>query len=111
MPKFAGKLEPNPIEEVKMVRSNEEKAEVLDTSHVPEYNYTIVDFVKMISMKYSLPEVTNNEAYNVFVEQVVAKVRELDDERKKLCSKLPAKQVKEICPRGNNKVIIYFLIS
>jgi hypothetical protein len=43
-------------------------------------------------MKYPLPEVTNDEAYNVFVEQVVAKVRELDDERKKLFSKLPAKQ-------------------
>ena len=31
-------------------------------------------------------------AYNVFVEQVAAKVRELDDERKKLYSKLQAKQ-------------------
>ena len=90
--KFVGKSEPNPIEEVKMVSNNEEKAEVLDTSHVPEYNYTIADFVKMISMKYPLPEVTNDEAYNVFVEQVAAKVRELDDERKKLYSKLPAKQ-------------------
>ena len=27
--KFAGKPEPNPVEEVKMVRSNKEKAEVL----------------------------------------------------------------------------------
>jgi hypothetical protein len=75
-----------------MVRSNEEKTEELGTSHVPEYNYTIADFVKMISMKYPLPEVTNNEACNVFIEQVAAKVCELDDERKKLYSKLPAKQ-------------------
>ena len=66
--KFAGKPEPNPVEEVKMVRSNKDKAEVLDTSHVPEYNYTVADFVKMIPMKYPLPEVTNNEAYDVFVE-------------------------------------------
>src|SRR3990170_9082619 len=35
--KLAGKPEPNPVEEVKMVRSNEAKDEVLDTSHVPEY--------------------------------------------------------------------------
>ena len=49
-----------------------------------EYNYTIAYFVKMIYMKYPLPEVTNNEAYNVFVEQVEAKVCELDDESKKL---------------------------
>ena len=90
--KFARKPEPNPIEEVKVVRSNEEKTEVLDTSHVPEYNYTVAYFVKMISMKYPLPQVTNKEAYNVFIEQVATKVRELDDERKKLYSKLPAKQ-------------------
>src|SRR3990170_6521447 len=89
--KFAGKLKPNLVEEVKMVRSNEEKAEVLDTSHVPEYNYTVADFVKMISMKYPLPEVTNDEAYNVFVEHVAAKVRELDDRKMLLC-KLLAKQ-------------------
>ena len=34
--KFARKPEPNPIEEVKMVRSNEEKSEVIDTIHVLE---------------------------------------------------------------------------
>ena len=42
--KFAGKPEPNQIEEVKLVRNNKEKDDVLDTSHVPEYNYTIADF-------------------------------------------------------------------
>jgi hypothetical protein len=35
-------------------------------------------------MKYLLPKVSNNEAYNVFVEQVAVKIHELDDERKKL---------------------------
>ena len=64
-----------------MVRSNEEKTEELDTSHVPEYNHTIADFVNMISMKYPLPEVSNDEAYNVFVDLVVDKVRELDDKK------------------------------
>ena len=49
--KFAVKPESNPLENVKMVRSNEEKTEEIDTSHVPEYNYTISDFVKMISVK------------------------------------------------------------
>ena len=33
--KLAHKPEPSPIEEVKMVRTNEEKVEVFDTSHVP----------------------------------------------------------------------------
>uniref|UniRef100_A0A8R7P0D4 Aspartic peptidase DDI1-type domain-containing protein n=1 Tax=Triticum urartu TaxID=4572 RepID=A0A8R7P0D4_TRIUA len=90
--KFAGKSEPNPVEDVKMVRSNEETTEELDTRHVPEYNYNITYFVKMISMKCPLPKVINNEAYNVFVEHVAAKVCELDDKRKKLYSQLPAKQ-------------------
>uniref|UniRef100_A0A8R7VAG5 Aspartic peptidase DDI1-type domain-containing protein n=1 Tax=Triticum urartu TaxID=4572 RepID=A0A8R7VAG5_TRIUA len=90
--KFAGKPRPNTVEDVKMVRSNDEKTKELDTSHVPEYNYTVADFVKMISMKYPLLEVTNNEAYNVFFEQVAAKVRKLGDEIKKLYNKLPAKQ-------------------
>ena len=90
--------EPNLVEDINMVRSNEEKTKQLDTSHVPEYNYVVVDFVKIISMKYPLPKVTNNEAYNVFIELVAAKVRELDDERKKLYSKLPAKRVEAFEP-------------
>ena len=51
--KFAGKPEPNPVEDVKMMRSSEENAEELDKSHVPEYTYTVADFVKMIAMKYT----------------------------------------------------------
>jgi hypothetical protein len=88
--KFAGKPKPNPVEDVKMMRSSKENAEELDKSHVPEYTYTVADFVKMIEMKHPLPEVSNDETYNVFVDHVVAKVCELDDERKKLFSKLPA---------------------
>ena len=40
--KFAGKPEPNPVEDVKMMRSSEENAEELDKSHVPEYTYTLL---------------------------------------------------------------------
>ena len=80
---FEGKPEPNPVQDVKMMRINEENAEEFDKSHVPEYTYMVADFMKMIAMKHSLPEVTNDEAYNVFVDHVAAKVRELDDERKK----------------------------
>ena len=46
----------------------------------------------MIATKHPLPEVSNDEAYNIFVDHVAAKVRGLDDEGKKLYSKLPAKQ-------------------
>ena len=85
--KFAGKPEPNLVEDVKMMRSSEENAEELDKSHVPEYTYIVADFVKMIAMKHPLLEVSNDKAYNVFVDHVAAKVRELDDERKKLFGK------------------------
>ena len=53
---------------------------------------------KMIAMKHPLPKVSNDEAYNVFVDHVAAKVRELDDERKKVYSKLSAKQEDSLEP-------------
>lgn len=46
----------------------------------------------MLTLKHPLPEVSNDEAYNCFIEHVPTKVRELDDKRKKLYGKLPAKQ-------------------
>lgn len=74
-----------------MIRSSKENAKELDKSHVPEYTYTVANFVKTIAMKRPLPEV-NDEAYNHFVDHVVAKACELDDERQKLFVKQPAKQ-------------------
>ena len=97
-----------------MMRSSEENVEELDKSHVLEYTYTVADFVKMIGMKHPLPEVSNNEAYNVIVDHVAAMVHELDDERKKLFGKLPAKQEDIIEPTieikiGMNKFNVYVL--
>ena len=57
-----------------------------------EYTYTVTDFIKMIAMKHPLPEVSNDEAYKLFVDQVVDKVPELGAENLKLYGKLPAKQ-------------------
>ena len=34
----------------------------------------VVDFVKMMAMKHPLPEVSNDEAYYVFVDHVATKV-------------------------------------
>ena len=96
--KFVGKLKPNLVEDVKMMRNDEGKAEELDKSHVLEYTYTLADFRKMIAKKHPLLEVTNDKAYNVFVDHVATKVHELDDERKKLYSKLPAKQEEVLEP-------------
>lgn len=90
--KFAGKLEPNPVESVKMMRSSEETSEELDRSHIPKQSYSVADFVKMLTLKHPLPEVSNEEAYTIFVDQVASKVCELDAEQKKLYGKLPAKQ-------------------
>ena len=49
---FVGKSKPNPVEDIKMMRTSEENAKELDKSHVPEYNYTNVDFMKMVEMKH-----------------------------------------------------------
>ena len=41
----------------------------------------------MLTLKYPLPEVSNDESYRSFAEQVAKKIRELDAENKKFCGK------------------------
>jgi hypothetical protein len=40
--------------------------------------------MKTLTLKHPLPEVSNDEAYNHFVEHVATKVHELDDKREKI---------------------------
>ena len=90
--KFAGKPEPNPVQDVKMMRSSKENTEELDKRHVPEYTYTVADLVKMLTIKQSIAEVSNDEAYTRLVDHVAIKVCDLDDERENLYGRLHAKQ-------------------
>ena len=48
--------------------------------------------MKMLTLKHPLPELSNDEAYKLFVDQVVDKVPELGAKILKLYGKLPAKQ-------------------
>ena len=90
--KFAGKPEPNPIKNVKMMRSDEDMSEGLDNSHAPNHNYSVEDFIKMMNLKHPILKVKDDEAYNNFIDLVATKVGELELEYKKLIDKLPAKQ-------------------
>ena len=90
--KFAGKPEPNPVADMKMMRSTEDAPEELDYSNAPTPNYTVEDLVKMVSMKSPSIEGGNEAAYKEFINQVAYRVRELELEYRKLSEKLPAKQ-------------------
>lgn len=49
---FAGKTEPNPVEDLKMMRvEDDEELEELDYSNAPSPEYTVQDLVRMITLK------------------------------------------------------------
>ena len=91
--KFAGKPEPNPIADLKMMRSTKEDdmTEELDYSNAPTTDYTVKDLVKMVIMKNPSLEGGNETTYKEFINQVTYKVRELEVEYANLSEKLPAK--------------------
>ena len=62
--KFAGKPEPNPVADLKMMRNKEDAPEQLDYSNAPTPNYIVEDLVKMVSMKNPSIEGGNEAAYN-----------------------------------------------
>jgi hypothetical protein len=90
--RFAGKLEPNSVEEIKMMRVNDEDSEELDYSNAPTPDYTMEDLVKIITLKNPTIEGGSEAVYQQFINQVAIKVRQLEEEYKKLAEKLCAKQ-------------------
>uniref|UniRef100_A0ACD5UN64 Uncharacterized protein n=1 Tax=Avena sativa TaxID=4498 RepID=A0ACD5UN64_AVESA len=91
--KFAGKPEPNPVEDLKMMRvvTNEEKPEELDYSNASTPEYNMEDLLKMITVKNPGIEQGNDDMYQQFIQQVASKVRDLGMEYKRLADKLPTK--------------------
>jgi hypothetical protein len=89
---FAGKPEPNQVEELKMMRVDDEDSEELDYNNAPTVDYTVEDLVKIITLKNPTTEGGSEAVYQKFINQVAIKVRELEDEYKNLFEKLPAKQ-------------------
>ena len=82
--KFAGKAEPNRVEDLKMIKIKREKPEELDYSNVPSPTYTFEDLVKRITLQIPVVEGGDEAMYQHFINQVVIKVRELENEYKKL---------------------------
>ena len=89
--KFAGKAEPNPTASVKMMRVENEEPEELDFSNHPSPQYSIEDLVKLVTMKSPGIEKGEEVSYKDFINQVAIKVRELENDYKKLSEKIPAK--------------------
>jgi len=87
--RFAGNPEPNPVEELKMMRvQKDEEPKELDYSNAPSPDYTVVeDLVKMITLKNLGIEGGNEAMYQQFINQVAMKVRELENDYKKLSEK------------------------
>jgi hypothetical protein len=90
--RFVGKLEPNPVEELKMMRVHDEDSEELDYSNAPSLDYIMEDLVKIITLKNPTIEGGSEAVYQQFINQVARKVCELKYEYKKLSKKLCAKQ-------------------
>ena len=70
---------------------NDEELEELDYSNAPSPDYTVEDLVRMITLKNPGIERGNEAMYQNFINQVAMKVRELENDYKKLSEKLPAK--------------------
>jgi hypothetical protein len=78
--KFAGQLNPNPIVDLKIMRSSSDgnNFEELDYGNAPSSDYTVEDLVKMVTLKNPSFEGGNEVAYQFFISQVAEeKVREL----------------------------------
>ena len=91
--KFAGKAEPNPVEDLKMIKVQREEPDELDYNNAPSPTYTLEDLVKRITLKNPGFEGGDEAMYQHFLNQVAIKVRELEDEYKKIAEKLPVKQI------------------
>ena len=91
--RFAGKPEPNPVEDLKMMRveNKDESPEELDYSNAPSPDYTMEDLIKMITVKNLGIEGGNEAIYQQFINEVAIKVRELEMDYRKLAEKLSAK--------------------
>ena len=91
--RFAGKLEPNPVEDHKMMRIDREgeAPEELDYSNAPTPEYSVEDLIKMITVKHPGVDEGNGVMYRQFIHEVACKVRDLEQQYKKLAEKLPAK--------------------
>ena len=67
-----------------MIKVQREEPEELDYSNAPSPTYTVEDLVKRITLKTTELEGGDEAIYQHFINQVAIKVRELEDEYKKI---------------------------
>jgi hypothetical protein len=92
--RFAGKPGPNPVEDLKMMRvEDNEDPEELDYSNAPSPEYTVEDLVKIVTLKNQTIDGGSEVVCQHFINQVDMKVYDLQNEYKKLSEKLPANKV------------------
>jgi hypothetical protein len=60
---FAGKPEPNQVEELKMMRVDDEDSEELDYNNAPTADYIVEDLVKIITLKNPTTEGGSEAVY------------------------------------------------
>jgi hypothetical protein len=91
--RFAGKPEPNPVEDLKMMRIEKsgEAPEELDYSNAPTHEYSVEDLINIVMVRHPEIDEGNGEMYRQFIHEVACKVRDLEQQYKKLAEKLPAK--------------------
>src|SRR4051794_15680300 len=85
--KFAAKPEPNPIADLKMMRisTGDDKPIELDYGNAPSPESSVEDYVKMITLRNpGMEEGSNAATYQMFINQVATKVREIEMEYKQL---------------------------
>jgi hypothetical protein len=90
--RFAEKPKPNLVEELKMMKVDDEDSKELDYSKAPTPYYTMEDLVKIITLKNPTIEGGSEAVYQPFINQIAIKVVDLEDGYKKLSEKLPAEQ-------------------
>jgi hypothetical protein len=69
---------------MKMMRVEDEDPEELDYSNAPTPEYTIEDLVKLVTMKNPGIEGGEEAVYKSFINQVAVRVRELENNYKRL---------------------------
>jgi hypothetical protein len=90
--KFAVKPEPNPVEDLKMTRTDREGEvhEELEYCNARTPEYSMEDLVKIITVNHPGVDEGNCAMYRQFTHEVACKVCELEQQYKKLAGKNPS---------------------
>jgi hypothetical protein len=84
---YAGKPKPNPVADLKMMRSSLD-GDKFDYGNAPTPDYTVEDLMKMNTLKNPIIDGGNQDAYQIFINSVAEMVHGLEMEYKRLSKNL-----------------------